>query len=243
MTVNCLSIEDAQLIHGAPARKILRRSPKRCTGALGFSHLSSREIEWESMLEQNAYYLVAACPNIAQIDTQPVLIKFLTNDGKEHHGFPDARIREASGDEIYVEIKPVAKASEPETYERLLLVKKAFAYLGLRYAVLTDEVIEAQPRLKNARFAARYFREELEPALIESLVAKCAQQPMRSPELAEAMSCPIQKVYAAIAHHHLWIPHFDELERDLVFADKGTNPLSLDKLINDQVTFWNGRLA
>lgn len=144
---------------GRPARKIITGRRRRVTG-----YVPSRKaagpglVPWESELERDCVVLAEFRPAVRAIVAQPHTLEAWSDaDSFEHT--PDYLLRSggaAEDDDEVVEVKPGARALEPETERRLRISAAAHRALGFSFSVLGEAEIRAQPRLANATLLLRY---------------------------------------------------------------------------------------
>ncbi|TYK72030.1 transposase [Comamonas sp. Z1] len=130
------------------------RSIVRPTGGILRGKFPSRKngrlIHHEGMLELAAIYHFETSPLIARYTEQPQTIHYA--DGSRLRRYtPDFELFLTNGRAIYIEVKPEKFTEEPSTKHKLLQVNKHFERRNQSYVVLTEKLLQPQPRLSNLR--------------------------------------------------------------------------------------------
>jgi hypothetical protein len=144
-------------------------------------------------LEGAAAVILAACPQIAHIQEQPLKIWYAwqgvegpveiqllegppTSPRKRERGVgtsyivPDFLVEMADGRKRLVEVKPSHRLTRP-IVQRKLAVGRAFAIQeGWTFHVVTEKELFHGPLLDNVRLLNRYRQGRMEPSVLEQLV-------------------------------------------------------------------------
>lgn len=133
---------------GKRIRKVVKRSGRKITGKHP-SWKMDRMVHYESEHELNAIHLHDADPAVTLIREQPARLRFVLNGEVRTH-VPDFYV-ESEGKKIFREVKEVKEANRDEIRERTDLLKSILPIKGYEYDLITEEEIEVQPRLENAK--------------------------------------------------------------------------------------------
>ncbi len=107
----------------------------------------------ESILERQVYTLFDVAYMIDKFFVQPAKIKYRI-DGVWYVHYPDA-FYVSKKKKKFIEIKYSKYARDPEVEKRTAFLSKELPQFGIDYEVLTEESIEQEPRLGNARYIHR----------------------------------------------------------------------------------------
>lgn len=123
-----------------PTGGILRgKFPSRKTG---------RMVHHEGMLELDAIYHFETSPLIARFTEQPRTIQYA--DGPRLRRYtPDFELQLTNGDSVLVEVKPKKFAQEPDTKHKLDKVGKHFERRDQNFVLITESVLQIEPRRSN----------------------------------------------------------------------------------------------
>lgn len=130
-------------------RKVVKRSNARSTGKYP-SWKVGRMLQWESRNELNAFFLLDSDPDVVSFKEQPCKITY-DQDGVSRSHYPDILVQRYGRKELW-EVKPDAKAEEPELVRRTALMIKDLPAWGYTYRVVLAKELAAQPRQRNAYF-------------------------------------------------------------------------------------------
>jgi hypothetical protein len=144
----------------SPSGSIIRgKFPSRKTG---------RMIHHEGQLELEAIFLFETSPRIVRYREQPVTIRYPDPDEAELRKYtPDFELVLATGEQIYVEVKPTASLLHQKVQHKLSCVAEHMRRAGMAFVILTDEVIRQEPRLSNLRWL--YHRTPRIPATPDAI--------------------------------------------------------------------------
>ena len=130
--------------------------------------------------------------SIQSYDSQPHMLTYY--DGTKKRSYtPDFLIKN-SATEIILEVKPIKKL--PLHIKKLQAVEIAYAKLGKRFILLTDEYIRKQPRLDNAKLILRHARHKVSRISMKALVDhfKRSQGPQTIRTVKEQLAqCNVQE--------------------------------------------------
>lgn len=110
----------------------------------------------ESVHELNLYRCLDACTVVSNVMEQPFWIHYEL-DGEQRKHVPDAVVAYDHRQVIF-EVKERHKAESPEVVHRTHALTPALARLGYVYRVITEEIINRQPRLDNVEWLLRRGR-------------------------------------------------------------------------------------
>jgi hypothetical protein len=122
----------------------------------------------ESPLERDLACLLELDPDVLAFQEQPVRLEYVL-DGTPHWHVPDFAIRRSASREL-VEVKPSRKAADPVIAARTAALVHSLAPEGIRYLVLDEASIRAQPRLKNIKLLLRYRGTDLPESAREAAI-------------------------------------------------------------------------
>lgn len=129
-----------------------------------------RMVATESTIERDFAILVEADPFVKRYSEQPIAVEYVL-DGKKHKHTPDFAISR-NGQIIFVQVKPEAKASDPENVRKFAAIREACARHGYRFIVLTEMEILRQPRLRNAEILHHAGRSSLSGSELDAIVSE-----------------------------------------------------------------------
>lgn len=130
------------------ARKVVTRSRARATGKFP-SRKMNRMLQWESVNELNAFRLLEAAPGVKSYQEQPCEIQYTLN-GESFVHYPDILVNLTHHREFW-EIKPMAKAEQPETAARTKFLSSVLPDFGYQYRVVLGEQLGKKIRLYNIK--------------------------------------------------------------------------------------------
>lgn len=130
------------------------RAVVRPTGAIMRGKFPSRKtgrmVHHEGMLELDAIYHFETSPLVAQYTEQPQTIQYA--DGPRLRRYtPDFELQLTSGGSVFVEVKPHEFSNEPDTKAKLDKVTNHFERQQQSFVVLTEQVLQMEPRNSNLR--------------------------------------------------------------------------------------------
>lgn len=162
---------------GRPARKIVTGRRRRVTGYVASRKAASPGlVPWESELERDCLVLAEFRPAVRAIVAQPHTLEAWSDADSFAHT-PDYLMKSggaAEDDDEVVEVKPGARALEPETERRLRISAAAHRALGFAFAVFGEAEIRAQPRLANAEILLRYRLADAREGLVHRIATLLA---------------------------------------------------------------------
>src|SRR5258708_15145418 len=106
-----------------------------------------RMIHWESTLERDLILQLEFDRDVLGYREQPDPIRLIIG-GKSHTYTPDFEVWRRNG-RVIIEVKAEAWLLDTELQDRLAAAHAHFAGEGIRFEVLTERLIRAQPRLEN----------------------------------------------------------------------------------------------
>jgi hypothetical protein len=112
------------------------------------SRKNGRMVHHEGMLELDAIYLFECSPRIIQYREQPETIRY-PDEAKLRQYTPDFELVLATGEQIYVEVKPVSSLQHQKVQHKLSCVAEHMRRSDKIFIILTDAVIRQEPRLSN----------------------------------------------------------------------------------------------
>lgn len=115
------------------------------------SRKNGRMVHHEGLLELDAIYLFEASPLIARYREQPTTIRY--PDGNRLRRYtPDFELLLSTGEIVMAEIKPYSRLRTDEVRQTFERIADHMSRSGTRFAILTDLVIRAEPRLANLKW-------------------------------------------------------------------------------------------
>jgi len=134
-------------------RRIITRSGARVRGC--FNHARIGRCQWESGPESCLYPLLAMCPSVSRVHSQPVVINL--NAGQYT---PDALVFMASGKRVWIECKQDCNFDE-ETRAKLAEASLTFLAAGDRFIVVDETHLhDDHPVVVNARLFTAWYETE-----------------------------------------------------------------------------------
>lgn len=139
-----------------PVRKLNNASPFKLLGMTPdrtkTKHFTESALEADNLLRH------IFNPLVKSIELQPLQIKFKF-DGRIRRYTPDVAIKHIGTEELLIEeVKPL-RIAQTVKFQRLeQAARSELERMGYRYAVVTEEIIRAQPRLTNLGILYRYHR-------------------------------------------------------------------------------------
>lgn len=131
------------------------RGAKRNNARVSRKHPSFRRkqmVKRECEIERKGLQLLEACPFVTLKEEQPAAIYLMGAGGQElQTHYPDALVAHAER-RIFVDFESARFAGEPTVRARTASLQHVLAMQGYGYCVLTEEVIEQQPRLRTMQF-------------------------------------------------------------------------------------------
>lgn len=175
------------------ARFLIDQCPHRITGVVHIPGLELLPPEHESPLENCAIKLLALCIDVVGIGSQSQKTTWTDAQGKPRKYTIDLKVTTATGEDIWVEIKPIGEIVREETLEKLIYVARQYAADRQRFDILCAESIREEPRLSIA-IRLRGFLMQSVPveirADIEQMLADGAQ--------------PIRTLLQSLGGDHFW---------------------------------------
>jgi hypothetical protein len=142
-------------------RKVITRSGARTRGCY-FSLKSSRLIEWDSPLENDALHVMEFDDRIAFLRGHQEEIRV---DGL-FIAFPDLFTELVDGTIEIVEVKDDFALTKPEVLQRLAQIAAHYERAGVRYRVMAEQEIRQQPRLRNLASLTTFRRPGMRARLL-----------------------------------------------------------------------------
>jgi hypothetical protein len=138
------------------SRKVVTRHGHRVRGYFP-SLKTGRMVAWESQLERDAILLFEFSPGVRTFREQPVQIQFQDGETPRRY-FPDFEITCFDEEIILLEVKPESELQRPEIAQKLGAISAHFSAEGIRYRILTENVIRREPLAGNLKLLRRYHR-------------------------------------------------------------------------------------
>lgn len=202
------------------ARFLIDQCPHRITGVVHIPGLELLPPEHESPLENCAIKLFALCVDVAGIGSQSQKTIWTDAQGKPRKYTIDLKVTTATGEVIWIEIKPISEIVKEETLEKLIYVARQYAINSQRFDIISAEAIGEEPRLSIA-VRLRGFLTQSVPAEIrsdiEQLLADGAQ-PIRSLLQSLGGDHFWAQILALIAQRDLCISWQEELSKDMLVS-------------------------
>jgi hypothetical protein len=143
---------DHRIITNTGSRKVIGRFPSWKLGQM---------VMFESKLERDYLYLLDYDPAVVAIRGQWPRIRYVL-DGKFRTYWPDFRVERLNKRQI-IEVKPAKKARKEDNVRRFQAIRQVCLDKGYEFALVTEETIRLEPRLKNIKLLWRYSRIEIWP--------------------------------------------------------------------------------
>jgi TnsA endonuclease N terminal len=131
------------------ARKVVHRGGTHRRFKLP-SQKIGRMVHCESRLEFDLCHLLEIDPDCEAFCEQPMEIHYQLA-GTEHVHVPDVLVQRKDASCALIECKYADDAKRDEVAARTHLLAKCLPQLGFYYHVLTEDVVQQQPRLQNAQ--------------------------------------------------------------------------------------------
>lgn len=130
-----------------PVRKVITRRSNHFRTYIP-SIKNGRPTPCESMLEGSFARFCEVSPLVRSYEVQPERVTLDVGDHTERY-VPDMRVQLATGTEVWIEVKPIARLRSPRIAHRMAAAKAQFELMGREFRVITDEVLRRQPRADN----------------------------------------------------------------------------------------------
>lgn len=132
------------------SRQVITRSGRHFRGRYP-SKKMDRMIAFESLNERDAILRLEFSPWVHSYREQPELI--LYGDGERlNKYYPDFEATLQNGIVMHIEVKPMQKLCEPETFGKLTLIRKHYSSHRREYFhILTDEDMQVEPLASNLK--------------------------------------------------------------------------------------------
>lgn len=114
------------------------------------SRKNGRTIHCNSLHEFNAMYLLEMSPLVASYAEQPETF-FYADGAVTRKATPDILVILITGEMFYIEVKPSAKHTKPETRRKLDLIKAHLAEQGKPYLIWDELVLFRDPLVPNLK--------------------------------------------------------------------------------------------
>ncbi|AMK76918.1 MULTISPECIES: TnsA endonuclease N-terminal domain-containing protein [Methylomonas] len=142
------------------------------------SRKNGRMVHHEGLLELEAIYLFETSPNIVRYREQPVTIHY-PDDARLRRYTPDFELVLATGEIIFIEVKPTRSLQHGDVQHKLDRVAEYMRRSETTFVILTDQVIRQEPRLSNLRWI--YHRASRVPPTPDALTVAINQYRSRFP--------------------------------------------------------------
>lgn len=186
-------------------RKIVKRAPHREVGVINAAWLLDHAVEHESHLERRFVIAALACPVVRDIVHQPLTITLGDKEKTERYT-PDFKVVFNEGGSVIVEVKPEVFLQKHT--EKLHRVERQMRADGLRFLIITDEMIDRQALAARALLLMRYgrlrFTDEEAMQALQAIRRACdgssSVKDLVSQGLSEAL------VWNLVARHQCRVP-------------------------------------
>lgn len=140
------------------------------------SRKNGRMVHHEGLLELDAIYLLEASPQVVGYREQPTTITYPDGDRVRKYT-PDLEVKLASGELIWIEVKPAVFLQKEEVRHKLECVGSHLKRSGHAFVILTDDVLRQEPRQANVRaICHRAMRVRPSAAFARTVLARCAEE-------------------------------------------------------------------
>lgn len=159
----------------------------------------NRMIAWESQLERRACYLFEFSTGVEGFREQPITFKVPFYDRIKRYT-PDFELILASGEIVYVEIKPLSKLEDTDVLAFYNNVSIQLNREGYQFIVITDDELINPIRERNLVVLRAYQQQLLSKYVVEQTInwLKQRAKPIYLKELITFLNS-IHKAYAFIA--------------------------------------------
>ena len=138
-----------------PSRRITNSGGRKNIGR--FTSLKMQDDFWyESHAERDYMYLLEIDPEVISYKSQPFKIAYLA-DGKERKYTPDLFVERKTKQQV-VEVKPKSKVDTEKNLSIFRQVTPICNEQGWEFIVVTDQMIQLQPKLDNIKLLYDYCR-------------------------------------------------------------------------------------
>lgn len=140
------------------------------------SRKNGRMIHHEGLLELDAIYLLEVSPHVVRYREQPKTITY-PDGGRVRRYTPDFQATLATGESIWIEVKPSVSLDREDTQHKLNCVSEEMKRIQQAFVILTDDVLRREPRQSNAR-TIWHRAERIRPtnAKAKTILAQCAEK-------------------------------------------------------------------
>ncbi len=168
-----------------------------------------RSIRCQGQLEAAAAVILAACPQVAHIQEQPLTIWYAwrgaersvdirlldgppvaprkrEKDAGTSYIVPDLLVEMVDGRKRLVEVKPSSRIVRPIVQRKLAVGRALAAQEGWTFHLVTEKELFRGPLLDNVRLMNRYRQGRMDQNLVEQLLL---QVPARGIELGRLLGC------------------------------------------------------
>lgn len=140
------------------SRKIVNTGSRKVIGKFPSLKMNTA-IWWESQIERDYIYLLESDPMVVSYKGQPFSIDYISR-GKRRHYTPDFWVDRGDSQEI-IEVKPVHQINSEKNQTLFHQINFLCQERGLKFNVVTDEMIRIQPLLDNLKLLYKYARTPL----------------------------------------------------------------------------------
>jgi len=162
-----------------------------------------RQVGWESLLEQDYYYLIDILREVLRYEEQPLRIPY-TVKGKPRHYTPDVLLIMRSGQRVLVEVKPQKFVDTPANQLKFVAARRWCAENNDQFKIMTERDIRWGVRLTNVKKLTQFARHTVSQAMRGRIHAALlsAYSGQTIDALAHAVS-PSDPKDALVAIYHL----------------------------------------
>ena len=147
------------------SRKVVTRSGRKYKGYFPSKKLC-RMVQWESLLERDAFLLFEFSPGVIKYQEQPEMIEY-EEDGEIRRYYPDIEVVLTNGEIIHFEVKPSSKMTSPELVKKYGAIKNHYSRIGRDFRILLDNKIRIEPQLVNLKQLAAAQHRPLDYVIIQ----------------------------------------------------------------------------
>lgn len=216
----------------APARSIYKSVAYRTVGGFSAPHLAPYTLEWESHLELSFLSLLVLASDVEFIATQSEWISYRLG-GKLSEKLPDLMLKVA-GQDIYVEIKPLARLYQPRTLDVHAEFARHMNSVGARLVFLTDDQLPDSIACANAEFFRRYLKSTYlateETAVQQALSAR----PMSISDLCDHTGLSVRTIHTLVSRRRIAMNWAERLSLETVvhWVGEDGNGISFNSIAN-----------
>ena len=142
------------------SRKVVTRSGRGFRGYFPSKKLN-RSVEFESILERDAFYLFEHSPGVKSYQEQPELILY-ESLGEMHKYYPDVGVTLRLDRLIHAEIKPLIRLDKPALISKFQSIIQRYKTHSAEFIILTEKTIRQEPLFSNLKMLNSVYKFDLD---------------------------------------------------------------------------------